>query len=489
MYRSRLDTDLNDVTLDYVSSINDDAEIAFYDIIGSQAHTLMLNQRSIIDKNDAKKILLSLEELKNKKFDSSSSAEDIHELIESLVISNAGISSGGKMHTARSRNDQVVLDIRMKIRDDINIICNCLLDTIEAFTSLAKNHQKTIMPLYTHLQQAQAGLFSHYLLAHADVLYRDFQRLFDTYDRVNQNPLGAGPVGGTSLPIDRHMTSELLGFDDVIENSIDATSTRDFVVEYVAMISILMTNLSKISEDFIIWTTSEFSFIELADEFTSPSSVMPQKKNPDILELTRGKTAEVIGNLTAMLTTVKGLASGYGRDLQQIKSSIWSTSRITINALILIKSILLTLKVNAKQMKKVTESSNLIALDIAEKLVLKGIPFRVTHKIAGSLVQSAYKTQKSISKLPISEIRNSVINTKVDPSLVSEIISSTTVTSSLKDRISFGSSGYKEQKRMILDRIQKINESRIAITNRENKVKSSLRHLDQQVNEIIKKRV
>ena len=489
MYRSRLDTDLNDVTLEYVSSINDDTEIAFYDIIGSQAHTLMLNQKSIINKNDAKKILLSLEELKNKKFDASSDAEDIHELIESLVISNAGISSGGKMHTARSRNDQVVLDIRMKIRDDINIICNCILDTIEAFVSVAKNHQKTIMPLYTHLQQAQAGLFSHYLLAHADVLYRDFQRLSDTYERVNQNPLGAGPVGGTSLPIDRQMTSELLGFDTMIENSIDATSTRDFVVEYIAMISILMTNLSKISEDFVIWTTSEFSFIELADEFTSPSSVMPQKKNPDILELTRGKTAEVIGNLTAILTTVKGLASGYGRDLQQIKSSIWSTSKIAINALIIIKSILLTLKVNTKQMKKVTESSNLIALDIAEKLVLKGIPFRVTHKIAGSLVQSAYNTKKSISKLSIAEIKNSVINTKVDPNLVSEIISSTTVTSSLKDRVSFGSSGYKEQKRMISDRILNINNSRTEITARENKIKSSLRHLEQQVNEITKKRV
>ena len=489
MYRSRLDNDLNDVTLDYVSSIDDDAEIAFYDIVGSQAHTLMLLKKSIINDNDAKKILSSLDELKNKKFDSSSDAEDIHELIESLVISDAGLSSGGKMHTARSRNDQVVLDIRMKIRDDINVICNCLLDTIEAFISLAKNHQKTVMPLYTHLQQAQAGLFSHYLLAHADVLYRDFQRLFDTYDRVNQNPLGAGPVGGTSLPIDRHMTSDLLGFENIIENSIDATSTRDFVVEYTAMISILMTNLSKISEDFVIWTTSEFSFIELADEFTSPSSVMPQKKNPDILELTRGKTAEIIGNLTAMLTTVKGLASGYGRDLQQIKSSIWSTSKITINALVILKSILLTLKVNVKQMKKVTTSSNLIALDIAEKLVLKGIPFRITHKIAGSLVQSAYKTKKPISKLTVSEIKKSVKDTKVDHNLVSEIISSTTVTSSLKDRISFGSSGYEEQKRMISDRIEKINNSRTDMTTRENKIKSSLRNLDQQVNEIIKKRV
>ena len=486
MYRSRLDTDLNDVTLDYVSSINDDSEIALYDIIGSQAHSLMLFENNIITKTDVKKILSALENLKQEKFDSSSGAEDIHELIESLVIKNAGMASGGKMHTARSRNDQVVLDIRMKIRDDINIICNCLLDTIESLVSVAKNHQKTIMPLYTHLQQAQAGLFSHYLLAHADVLIRDFQRMFDTFERVNQSPLGAGPVGGTSIPIDRHSTAKMLGFDDVVENSIDATSTRDFVAEYVAMVSILMTNLSKIAEDFVLWSTSEFSFIELADEFTSPSSVMPQKKNPDILELTRGKTAEIIGNLTAILTTIKGLASGYGRDLQQIKSSIWSTSKISISALLILKSILLTLKVNEKQMKKVTESSNLIALDIAEKLVQEGIPFRVTHKISGTLVQLSSQSKKPISKLTLSDIKKSVSDTKVDPKIVSKIITTTTVTSSLKERKSFGSSGYDEQKRMISDRIQKINDFREQVSKRENKIISSIEDLTKQVNLIIK---
>lgn len=485
MYRSRLGTDLSDITLDYVSSINDDSEIALYDILGSQAHTLMLFQTGIITKNDAKKILSALENLKNEKFDTLSGAEDIHELIETLVIEKAGMASGGKMHTARSRNDQVVLDIRMKIRDDINIICNCLLDTIEALVSVAKNHQKTIMPLYTHLQQAQAGLFSHYLLAHADVLTRDFERLFGTFERINQSPLGAGPVGGTSIPIDRHSTAKMLGFDGLVENSIDATSTRDFVAEYVAMISILMTNLSRISEDFVIWSTIEFSFIELSDEFTSPSSAMPQKKNPDILELTRGKTAKVIGDLTAILTTVKGLASGYGRDLQQIKSSIWSTSKISISALLILKSILLTLKVNEKQMKKTTESSNLIALDIAEKLVQEGIPFRVTHKISGILVQLAHNSKKPISKLTLSEIKKSVSDTKVDPEIVSKIISFTTVVSSLKDRKSFGSSGYDEQKRMISDRIQKIDQYRSNVLQRENKINSSLDDLAKQVNAII----
>lgn len=486
MYRSRLGNDLSDITLDYVSSINDDSEIALYDIVGSQAHVLMLYEKQILTKNDVKKILTALENLKNEKLDSSSDAEDIHELIETLVIKKAGMTSGGKMHTARSRNDQVVLDIRMKIRDDINILCNCLLDTIEAFVSIAKNHQKTIMPLYTHLQQAQVGVFSHYLIAHADVLFRDYERLSSTFERINQSPLGAGPVGGTSIPIDRYSTASMLGFNGIVENSLDATSSRDFVAEYISMIAILMTNLSKIAEDFVIWSTSEFSFIELADEFTSPSSVMPQKKNPDILELTRGKTAEIIGNLTAILTTIKGLASGYGRDLQQVKSSIWSSSKISISALLILKSILLTLRVNEKNMKKATESSYLIALDIAENLVQKGIPFRTTHKIAGNLVQMAHKSNKQLKKLSITEISNVIKETKVDPNLVKEVIEHSTITSSLKDRKSVGSSGYLEQKRMINDRMKKINAYRIIITKRQNNISKAFENLSTKVQEIIK---
>ncbi|MFZ9005617.1 MAG: argininosuccinate lyase [Nitrosopumilaceae archaeon] len=486
MYRSRLGNDLSDITLEYVSSIKDDSEIALFDILGSQAHVLMLQENKIISKNDAKKILIALESLKKEKLDSTSDAEDIHELIEFLVIKKAGMTSGGKMHTARSRNDQVTLDIRMKIRNDINILCNCLLDAIEALVSLAKNHQKTIMPLYTHLQQAQAGLFSHYLLAHADALFRDFDRLYDTYKHVNESPLGAGPVGGTSIPIDRHSTAEMLGFNGIVENSIDATSTRDFVAEYVATIAILMTNLSKIAEDFVLWSTSEFSFIELSDEFTSPSSVMPQKKNPDILELTRGKTAEIIGNLTAILSTIKGLSTGYGRDLQQIKSSIWSTSKTSINALLILKSMLLTLKVNDKQMKKATNSSYLIALDIAEKLVLKEIPFRTTHKIAGSLVQQAHNSKKPLNKLTSREIKKSVEGTKVNPNIVSEIIKTTTTVSSLQDRVSFGSSGYAEQKRMIKNRMKKINDFRTNTTKRENELSNALKTLDEKISHLIK---
>ena len=388
MYRSRLGKDLDDITLSYVSSIKDDSDIAFYDIIGSEAHVIMLYEYKLLTKIEVKKILIALEELKGGNISQPDfEPEDIHELIESLVIKKTGIKNGGKMHTARSRNDQVALDIRLKIRDDINILLQCLLETISTLLKTAQENTKTIMPLYTHLQQAQVGVFSHYLLSYTDSLLRDLDRFMSLYTRVNQSPLGAGPVGGTSLPIDRESTARMLGFASLVENSIDATSTRDFVAEYVGISAIMMTNLSRLAEDFIIWSSAEFSFIELSDDFTSPSSVMPQKKNPDILELTRGKTSQVIGYLTSILTTTKGLPSGYSRDLQQIKSSIWSTSKISITALIIVKSMLSELTVNQEKMQKATEEGFLTALDLAEKLVLEKIPFRTAHNIVGNLVQ------------------------------------------------------------------------------------------------------
>ena len=477
---------LDDITLNYVSSISDDAEIAFYDIIGSQAHTIMLYENKILTKSETKKILFTLEKLKKEKFEKKSNSEDIHELIESLVIKKAGLASGGKMHTARSRNDQVTLDIRMKIRDDINTLCQYLLDTIEALVSLAQAHHKTVMPLYTHLQQAQVGVFSHYLLSYADALFRDVDRLYVTYGRVNESPLGAGPIGGTSLPIDRKSTAKMLGFHGIVENSIDATSTRDYVSEYVAAVAILMTNLSRIAEDFAIWSTSEFSFIELSDDFTSPSSVMPQKKNPDMMELTRGKTAQVIGNLTTILSIVKGLSSGYNRDLQQIKPSIWSTSKISINALLVIKLMLMTVVINKEKMKKAAESGNLIALDLAEKLVQKGIPFRTSHSIIGKLVQIASISKKPLSKITASEIKTSIKGTNVDQKFLIKIINSTSIASSLKDRTSNGSSGISEQKRMIIDRMKKIKIYRQGTTKRETEVKTTLDNLSKKVRVLAK---
>ena len=486
MYRSRLGKNLGKVTLDYVSSLNDDVAIAHYDILGSQAHTIMLYENRVITKKEVKKILKGLENLKKEKFEKKSSSEDIHELIESLLIKRIGIDAGGKMHTARSRNHQVALDIRIKIRDDINIVCQCLLDTIKSLVQLAKKHQETIVPLYTHLQQAQVGLFSHYLLAYADALFRDLDRLYVTYGRVNENPLGAGPIGGTSIQIDRQSTGKMLGLKGIVENSIDATTTRDSAVEYIAAIAILMTNLSRISKDFSIWSTSEFSFLQLSDEFSSPSSVMPQKKNPDILELTRGKTSHVIGNLTSMLSTIQGLPSGYSRDLQQINPSIWSASKITISALLVMESMLKSVIINKKNMKKAAEDGYLIALDLAEKLVHNGISFRKSHQIIGRLVKIAHKSGKPISELNKSEIKNEIKGKEVSLELLIKLIKSTTITSSLHDRTSQGSSGISEQKRMVKHRLGKINAYQTGIKKRSNDVQNSLNKMNKKVKALTK---
>ncbi|AJA92352.1 argininosuccinate lyase [Candidatus Nitrosopelagicus brevis] len=486
MYRSRLGKDLDDITLSYVSSIKDDSDIAFYDIIGSEAHVIMLYENKLLSKIETKKILTALEELKGGNISQPDfEPEDIHELIESLVIKKTGIENGGKMHTARSRNDQVALDIRLKIRDDINILLQCLIETISTLLKTAQENTKTIMPLYTHLQQAQVGVFSHYLLSYADSLLRDLDRFMSLYGRVNQSPLGAGPVGGTSLPIDRDSTAKLLGFASLVENSIDATSTRDFVAEYVANSAIMMTNLSRLSEDFIIWSSAEFSFIELSDDFTSPSSVMPQKKNPDILELTRGKTSQVIGYLTSILTTTKGLPSGYGRDLQQIKSSIWSTSKTSITALIIIKSMLSDLTVNQERMQKATEEGFLVALDLAENLVLEKIPFRAAHNIVGNLVQLAHNSKKLLSELELSEIESLRIK-DIKSTKLFELIQKTTVSSSLKQRKSKGSAGTSEQTRMIGQRTRKLVTLKKSVKTQNDNVKKSLTFLEKRVKTLTK---
>lgn len=485
MYRSRLDGKLDDVTLEFLSSISDDDVIANYDILGSEAHTLMLLENKIINKQEAAKILGALEKIKGN-VSEKSDAEDIHELIESLVIKKAGKEAGGKMHTARSRNDQVALDIRMKIRDDVNMVCFCLNQTIETLIDMAEKNHHVIMPLYTHMQQAQVGLFSHFLIAYADALFRDLDRFYVAYGRINESPLGAGPVGGTSIPIDRQSTAKMLGFKGLVENSIDATSSRDFVAEYVGNAAILMTNLSRMAEDFIIWSTSEFSFIELSDRFTSSSSVMPQKKNPDVLELIRGKTSQVIGYQMSVLSNLKGLPSGYNRDLQQIKVSIWPTSKIIISSLIVVNSLLKTMKVNEKKLRQAIDGGYSISLDIAEGLVRRGIPFRNSHKIVGNLVQIASNSKKPLQSLSIEEINGVIHDNEIDAKDLHKIIQSTTPEHSLETRRSQGSSGKHEQQRMIEQRKRKVQAYMTGTNKRTNEVRESFEALGSNVNSVIK---
>ena len=297
MYRSRQKENLDKDVLNFLSSLNEDTNILIYDILGTQAHCLMLNKIGILTSAELSKILSSLSKIK---FESTNSqnilsnelflSEDIHELVESIVIQDIGIDIGGKMHTGRSRNDQVILDVRMKLRDDIIDICELIINIIKSLVEKSKEHKNTIISLYTHLQQAQIGTFSHYLLSYSFSLLRDLERISSSFDRINLSPLGSCAIGGTGIPIDRNYTASFLGFRGLLENSIDATSSRDSLIEYLSFLSILMSTLSRIAEDFILWSTSEFNYIELSDRYSSTSSVMPQKKNPDPLEILRSRT-------------------------------------------------------------------------------------------------------------------------------------------------------------------------------------------------------
>lgn len=488
MYRTRLGGKLDDVVSTYVSSINDDAAIVRYDILGSIAHVIMLNESRLVSRKEASAILCALLAIKPKSLLASKSAEDIHELVESKVISRTG-DAGRRMHTARSRNDQVSLDIRMKLRDDINEISNLSADLIDALLKVASKHTKTVMPLYTHLQHAQYGTLSHYLIAHADSLLRDIERLGSAYGRINHSPLGASAIGGTSLRIDRRRTAKLLGFEKIVENSIDATSGRDHVAEYVAAIAIMMTSLSRIAEDLVIWSTSEFSFIELGDAISSPSSVMPQKKNPDVLELTRGKASETIGNLVSVLATSKGLATGYGRDLQHAKIPAWNASQSAAGALAVMRAVILGIKVNKEQMAQAATSGFLDALEVVEILVAdNGVPFRDAHSIVARLVRIAHNAKKRLDELDDGELRSAQSGSHIPKDALRSAIAKSGPQKSLQRRRSTGSAGFAEQSKMLRSRSSALKTVRQTISRKEKIISSSYRTLEQKARAIASKK-
>ena len=486
MYRSRLKGKLDKDALKFLSSISDDLALLYYDIVGSEAHSLMLHENGLISKQELKKILHALEGVKKQDLRklASDEYEDIHEAVEAYVVEKAGMDTGGKMHTARSRNDQVALDIRMKVRDDINDICRELLALIDTLVKKADQNKDTAMLMYTHLQHAQIGTFSHYLLAYADALFRDLDRLYICYGRVNQSPLGACAIGGTSIKIDRRKTASLLGFDSLVENSIDATTTRDFMAEFCFDLSMIMLDLSRIAEDFVLWSSSEFNYIELADEFTSSSSVMPQKKNPCPLELMRAKTSMSLGLLMSLMGTIKSLPSGYSRDLQDTKHMLWQSISIAKDSLKLMSSIVDSLKVNKKIMFESARNSYAISLDIAEELVKKGVAFRHAHKIVGSLVKTASASKKSLAALSEQKIK-SAIGREFPADQLSKIIKKMDPKRSLEARVSVGSPNPKEQERMIKDRKLKTDGYRAGIEKRTKQVSDAFVNLEKQVRSLL----
>lgn len=392
----------------YTESISFDKRLWKYDIEGSIAHAKMLSKQRIIPKKDADKIVKGLKdiykEIESGRFKFRQELEDIHMNIESALIEKIG-ETGGRLHTARSRNDQVALDMRLYMRAEVSEIVALINKSEDVFAEMAGKHTGFIMPGYTHMQRAQPVLLSHHLMAYAQMFRRDRMRFEDCLKRVNVLSLGSCALAGTSLPIDRHYVAELLGFDSVSENSIDSVSDRDFLLEFLSCASIFMMHISRLAEELVLWSSEEFSFIELPDAFTTGSSIMPQKKNPDVAELMRGKTGRVYGSLMTLLTIMKGLPMSYNRDMQEDKEPVLDavdTVKLTLNVLV---QMFPKIKFNDSRLKDTANSAFSTATDIAEYLVRKGMPFRTAHDITGRIVRFCIDNNKSLEEMSLEQYR------------------------------------------------------------------------------------
>jgi argininosuccinate lyase len=392
----------------FTASIHFDRRLYRQDIEGSIAHARMLASQKIITKKEEKSILAGLKtigkDIEAGRFVFNPDDEDIHMAIEKSLISRIG-KAGGKLHTGRSRNDQVSLDVRLYLRDEIRRILELLSIFKKSLTDLAKKEIKTIMPGYTHLQKAQPVLLSHHLLAYWEMIDRDEARLLDCQKRVNILPLGAAALAGTNLPIDRKQVADLLNFPAISENSMDTVSDRDFIAEFIFATCLIMMHLSRFCEDLILWSSSEFGFVEISDSFTTGSSIMPQKKNPDVAELVRGKTGRVYGHLVSLLTVLKGLPMTYNRDLQEDKEPLFDTVDTVKGCVKTLASMIRHLQFNRLRMREEAAKGFSTATDLAEYLVMKGVPFRESHGIVGRLVAYSIRSGKALHDLTLSEYR------------------------------------------------------------------------------------
>jgi argininosuccinate lyase len=373
------------------------------------AHVIMLSEQKIITKSNGAALLEALLNLRNSTLDTS--AEDVHMAVEEAVLKQTGTEVGGNLHIAKSRNDQVTTAVRMSLRRELISTMQLAAQLQETFCNSAKKHLNTIILEYTHLQPAQPVTYAHYLLYHIDALGRDLQRLAQTYARVNICPLGAGALATTSFPINRDLTAELLGFDSVLENSIDAVGSRDFITETMATLTLIELNLSRLAEDLIIWSSPDFGVIELPDDFTSTSSIMPQKKNPEILEVVRARASNVLGNFVATASTIKSLPSTYNLDFQEITPKLWEATEIVNHSLQILTQLVPNLKVSGDIAAK-NNKSFAAATELANILVREyNIPFRSAHKAVGSLVKSLIETNLTFNDLTPELINKSIKDT------------------------------------------------------------------------------
>ena len=408
MWDGRFKKEIDKRTNDFNSSISFDKRLYKQDITGSIAHATMLGKCGIIDKNESEKIIVELKQilkdLETGKLNFDDNAEDIHMFIEAELTKRIG-DSGKRLHTARSRNDQVALDLRLYMRDEVDEILTLLKELMIEFVNQAEKHYDTIMPGYTHLQRAQPITLAHYLMAYVEMFKRDILRLKDASKRMNINPLGSCALAGTTYNIDRYMTSKLLGFDEPCLNSLDGVSDRDYVIEIASALSIIMMHLSRISEEFVMWSSHEFKFIELDDAFATGSSIMPQKKNPDITELIRGKCGRIYGDLISVLTMMKALPLAYDKDMQEDKEAIFDALDNVKMCLYIFIPMFASTKFLKENMLNAAKKGFINATDAADYLVKKGLPFRTAYKIIGSIIAYAIDNNKTLDMFTIEEYK------------------------------------------------------------------------------------
>ena len=461
----------------FTESVSTDARMIAEDIWGSQAHAIMLAAQEIISQDDLRQILTWLEkareELQSGKLQLKPELEDVHMNVEDYLIKGAGIDSGGKLlggklHTARSRNDQVVTDTRMHARIEILEVLRALLQFQQTLLRLAEQHADAPWPGYTHVQHAQPITLGFWLSAHASVLSRDGIRLLAAYDRTNQNPLGACALAGTSFPTDRQLTTRLLGFDQVLEHSLDAVSSRDFAAETLSAIAILMCNLSRLAEEIIYWSSGEFSLIELDDAYATGSSIMPQKKNPCVAELIRSRTGRAYGALIQMLTTLKGLPSGYNRDLQEDREALWKAFDNARECLVVLDGMMSTLTFKADRMRELAAADFSTATELANFLVReRGLTFRESHEIVGRTVGELARSGKDFSDLEATQKLLAKAGAEISTEELRSLLDLDQVIASYQ---SLGSSSPQEVQRMIADLQKSAQEQQKAVEQRQSKL-------------------
>ncbi|HEX2925493.1 MAG TPA: argininosuccinate lyase [Ruminiclostridium sp.] len=407
---------------DFNSSIRFDSRMYKHDILGSIAHANMLGKCGIISAEESSLIQSTLKDILNDieagKIDFEIDAEDIHMNVEKILISRIG-DTGKKLHTGRSRNDQVALDIRMYLKDEITAIKEMIKGLLSILVKISESNLDTIMPGYTHLQRAQPITLAHHMMAYFEMFKRDYQRLCDCYSRMNVLPLGSGALAGTTYPLDRYMVARELGFNDVTQNSLDGVSDRDFAIELASCLSIMMMHLSRFSEEIILWSSHEFGFVELDDAYSTGSSIMPQKKNPDVAELARGKTGRVYGSLMTLLTVMKSLPLAYNKDMQEDKEAIFDAVDTVKMCLPVFSNMIDTMKVRKANMYKAAQGGFTNATDIADYLVKKGIPFRSAHEIIGKMVLYCIENNKAIDDMTMEEFKG--FSEKIQEDVYNEI--------------------------------------------------------------------